>query len=118
MVEAIFSILDDPRPVKVTNAGKDNEAIVTIEFENGLLATIHLFMNISSTFQVSLFGRNDWRLIEIKNSYAMFRDNIIEIIRSVQEGKPRVPFSKTEQIIRTVIGAQESLRQNGKTINL
>ena len=118
MIEAVFSILDDPRPLRVTDAGKENESIVTIEFENGLLATIHLFMNIAPTFQISLFGKDRWRLIEIKNSYAMFRDNIIEFIRSVQEGRPRVPFNKTEQIIRVLIAAQESFQQKGKTINL
>ncbi len=118
MTEAVFSILDDPRPVRVTNAGKENESIVTIEFENGLLATVHLFMDIAPTFQVSLFGKDRWRLIEIRNSYAMFRDNIIEFVRSVEEGNPRVPFSITEQIIRVLIGAQESLQQGGKTINL
>ena len=118
MIEAIFSILDDPRPVKVTNAGKKGQSIVSIEFENGLLAVVHLFMDIAPTFQISLFGRERWRLIEIKNSYSMFRDNIIEFIRSVQEGKPRIPFSITEQIIHVLIGAEESFQQGGKTINL
>ena len=118
MIEAVFSVLDDPRPVRVTNTGKNDESMVTIELENGLLISIHLFMHISGTFQISLFGKNNWRLIEIKNSYAMFRDNIIEFIRSVEEGRPRVAFSKTEQIIRVLIAAQESLQQGGKTINL
>lgn len=116
MVEALFSILDDLKPVGVTNIGKEGEAIVKIDFENGLQAAIHLFMKISGTFQISLFGQQSWKLVEIKNSYSMFRDNIIEFIRSVEEGKPRLEFSKTERIIKTIIAGEESLRQGGKTI--
>ena len=118
MVEAVFSILDDPKPVCVTNVGKEGEAIVKIDFESGLQATIHLFMEISGTFQISLFGQQSWKPVEIKNSYSMFRDNIIEFIRSVEEGKPRLEFSKTEQIIKTIIAGEESLKQGGKTISI
>jgi hypothetical protein len=104
--------------VAVKHIGKTNQDIVHVEFENGFQATLHLFMNISSTFQLSVFGQNGWRLIDIKNSYSMFRDNIIEFIRSVQEGKARLPFEKTENIIRTLIGASESLKMGGKTVTI
>jgi predicted dehydrogenase len=116
MLEAVFSIMDDPKPLKVVNAGTEKGSIVKIDFEGGLQATLHLFLDISGTFQVSVFGSQGWRLVEIKNSYAMFRDNIIEFIRSVEEGNPRLEFRKTEQIIKTLIAAHESLKQGGKTI--
>lgn len=48
----------------------------------------------------------------------MFRDNIIEFIRSVQEGTPRLSFDKTENIIRTVIAANESKKRGGETIDM
>jgi hypothetical protein len=46
----------------------------------------------------------------------MFRDNIIEFIRSVEEGKSRLEFAKTSNIIRTLIAGKESLEQGGRTI--
>lgn len=116
MLEGIFSILDDPKPVSIVNVGRENASIVKIDFEDGLQATIHLMMDISGTFQISLFGQQAWQLVEIKNSYAQFRDNIIEFIRSVKEGKPRLEFAKTENIIKTLIAGQESLEQGGKII--
>lgn len=116
MLEAIFSIMDDPKPLSATNVGTENGAIVKIEFEGGLQVTVHLFMDISGTFQLSLFGQQNWKLVDIRNSYSMFRDNIIEFIRSVQEGKPRLDFSKTEQIIKTLIAGDESGKQGGKKI--
>ena len=117
ILEAVFFILDDIKPVRVTNTGRKDRDIVTVEFENGLQVVVHLFMDIAPTFQLSLFGKDKWKLVEIKNSYSMFRDNIIEFIRSVEEGKPRLSFDKTDQIIRVLIAGKESLEQNGKTIN-
>lgn len=118
LLEALFSLLDDPRLAFVKYTGKTDKDIVHIEFENGLQATVHLFMDISSTFQLSLFGQQGWRLIDIKNSYSMFRDTIIEFIRSVQEGASRLSFDKTENIIRTLIAANESKKQSGATIDM
>jgi predicted dehydrogenase len=118
LLEALFSLLDDPKPVAVKHIGKTNKDIVHVEFEDGFQATLHLFMDISSTFQLSVFGQNGWRLIDIKNSYSMFRDNIIEFIRSVQENKARLPFEKTGRIIRTLMGATESLKLGGQTVAL
>jgi len=118
LLEALFSVLDDPKPISVKHIGKINKDIVFIDFENDFQAVLHLYMDITSTFQISLFGQDGWRLIDIKNSYSMFRDNIIEFIRSVQNGKSRLSFNKTENIIRTLIGAKESLKNSGETIYL
>ena len=118
MVEGLFSVLDDPRPVAVKSVGESGKEIVTLEFEDGLKATLHLFMDIAPTFQISLFGQNGWRLIDIKNSYSMFRDNIIEFVRSVEEGASRISFDKTEAIILTLLAAAESSRKGGETITL
>ncbi|MEO6915749.1 MAG: Gfo/Idh/MocA family oxidoreductase [Chitinophagaceae bacterium] len=118
MLEGIVAVLDDPRPVSVRNIGTREKNIVQIMYENGVQVMLHLFMDIAPTMQLSFFGQEQWRTIEIKNSYAMFRDNIIEFIRSVQEGKPRIDFSKTQQIIKVMIGAEESLLAGGKLVNL
>jgi predicted dehydrogenase len=118
MLEALFALLDDPQPVLVQHVGEDKKDVVYLEFENGIKVTVHLFMDIALTFQISVFGQKGWELVEIKNSYSMFRDNLIEFIRSVQEGKPRLSFDKTERLMRTLIGARESLINGGKIIRL
>lgn len=119
MLEGLFSFFDDPKAVSVRHISqKSHQDIVYIEFETGLLATINLFYDITPTFQMSVFGQNNWKLIEYSNWYSMFRDNLVEFIRSVKEGKPRLEFAKTENIIKTLIAANDSLNQFGKTINL
>ena len=70
MLEALFALLDDPKVVSVQHVGQPGKDIVNIRFENGLPVTVHLFTDITPTFQVSLFGRDNWRLIDIKNSYS------------------------------------------------
>jgi len=118
LLEAIVAILDDPKPLSVKNIGKTNKDIVYIEYENGIQVVLNIFMDITPTFQLSIFGQQGWKLVDIKNSYSMFRDNIIEFIRSVEEGKSRLEFGKTEYIIRTLIAGKESLENGGKTIYL
>lgn len=118
MLEGLFALLDDPKAVSVRHVSqKSGKDIVYIEFETGLLAMVNLFYDITPTFQLSLFGQNGWKFIEYANWYAMFRDNLMEFVRSVQEGRPRLEFAKTENIIKTLIGAAESLHQAGKTIH-
>lgn len=116
MLEAMFSLLDDPRPATVQHVGEPGKDVVHIEFENGIHATVHLFMEISGTFQLTLFGHKGWQTADIRNSYSMFRDNIIEFVRSVDEGASRLPFAATENIIRTLIAAKESAAQGGEAI--
>lgn len=118
MLEGVFALLDDLKAVLVVNIGEANKDIVKVTFENGLVATIYLYMDIAPTFQISVFGKTGWRLIDIKSSYYMFRDNIIEFICSLQEGKPRVSFEKTENIIKVLIAAEESREKGGIQIEL
>ena len=118
LMEAVFALLDDPVPVSVRHASETGKDIVVVELENGIRSTFLLFMDITPTLQISLFGKNGWRLMDIKNSYSMFRDNIIEFVRSVEEGKSRIEFDKTYRIISTLIGANESLNQGGIAIRL
>lgn len=118
MLEGIVSVLNDPKPINVRNIGSKDKNVVQVNYENDVQVMLHLFMDLAPTMQISFFGQEQWRMIEIKNSYAMFRDNIIEFTRSVNEGKPRLDFNKTEQVIRVMIGAEESLAAGGKLINL
>lgn len=116
LLEGLFGILDDPKPVFVQHIGVLDREIVFLKLENDIDVTLHLYNEITGTFQISIFGSNGWKLIDIRNSYSMFRDNIIEFIRSVEEGKPRLTFDKTENIMNIIIGARESRESGGEKI--
>jgi predicted dehydrogenase len=116
LLEAIFGILNDPTAVSVRHIGDLGKEIVHIRLANDLEITLHLFNDITGTFQLSLFGQQGWKLVDIRNSYSMFRDNIIEFVRSVEEGKPRLSFDKTVNIMQIIIAAVESREQGGELI--
>lgn len=118
LLELIFSILDDPKAVSVQHVGELDREIVHLRLETGVDITLHLYNPISGTFQVSFFGQQGWELVDIRNSYSMFRDNLIEFIRSVGEGKPRIDFVKTHQLMNILLAADESRQQGGTRIVL
>jgi predicted dehydrogenase len=118
MLEALYSLLEDPVAVSIRHVSQAGRDIVLITFETGLLATVHIFKDVAPTFQLSLFGRNGWRLVEIRDSYWMFRETLSEFIRSVRVDRPRLKFETTENLIRTLVGAKESLERGGETVHL
>src|SRR5690606_6297444 len=70
LLEAIFSVLDDPTPVSVRHIGELGREIVHIKLIDGTDVTLHLFSDISGTFQVSFFGEQGWKQVDIRNSYS------------------------------------------------
>lgn len=117
-LESVFSLLDDPTAESIQALGDDRKELMCIRFKDGLLLTIHLSPDVVGTAQFSVFGKNKWSLVEVTNSYAMFRQNIVEFVRSVEEGSPRLDFKKTYNLIHTLIGGIESRRDGGKIIKL
>lgn len=118
VLEGVEAFLNDPRPIFVQSVGKDGKDIVHVEFENDVQVTMHLFRDICGTIQFSVYGRNGWRLVDVRNSCSQFRDTIIEFVRSLAEGRPRVSFNKTENIIRIILAAIESSRNGGVIIDM
>ena len=118
LLEGLFGILDDPKAVSVRHLGELDKEVIQLRLEGGVEVMLHLFNDISGTFQISLFGQQGWKLIDIRNSYSMFRDNIIEFVRSVEQGKPRLEFSKTENIMKIIIAARQSREEGGGVVYL
>lgn len=117
-LEAVFAILDDPIPESIQALGNEQKELMCIRFRDGLLLTIHLSVTMVGTAQLSIFGTKKWGLVEVNNSYAMFRENIIAFLRSVEEGKPRLAFRHTHNLIHTLIGGIESREAGGAIIKL
>ncbi len=118
MVEAVLATLDDAKVISVQNIGEKGKDIVKLNFESGLTACICLYMDIYGTFQFQWYGSQAGRVADIKNSYSMFRETILQFFRSMEEGQPRISFEKTYQVIETVIAAEESRLNGGVIVNL
>ena len=118
-LEGLFSLLDDPKAVAVKHVSKTTtKDIVYVEFENGILATIHVFMDIAPGGELNVYGRDGNLQVTHGGAYASFRSTLTEAIRSFGQGKPRLDFEKTRNVISALIAGQESLENGGKTVSL
>ena len=117
-LEGLFSLLNDPKASAVKHISKTGRDIVYVEFENGILATIHVFQDIAPGGEFNLYGRKGNLQVNHGGAYTAFRNTLVEVIRSFEQGKPRLDFAITKNVITALIAGQESLEQNGKIIEL
>ncbi|WP_286833394.1 Gfo/Idh/MocA family protein [Sphingobacterium sp. UBA7038] len=116
MVEALMSVLDDPKPISVQYLGKSDYDLVLLEINPNCFASIHLIADIVPTFQLSIYGEKDWALIDIRNFYSMFKENILEFVKSVQQGRPTLDFDRTQNVIKIIAAALRSKERNNERI--
>jgi len=117
-LEQLFSVLSDPKAVAVKHVGTTGKDVVTIEFDTGAIATVHVFMDIAPGGQLTLYGQEGSLQVAGGGAYATFKANLVEVIRSMKQGKPRLDFAITRNVICALIAGQESLENGGTTVTL
>lgn len=120
-IEGLFALLGDPRAVAVKHISKAGKDILYIEFENGIVATVHVFKNIAPVAggaDLTVYGCRDNLKVCYGGTYPAFRNQLIEVIRSFRQGEPRLDFDKTRNVISTLIAGRESLENGGKIVNM
>jgi len=118
-LEGLFALIGDPQAKTVRHiSGKAGKDVLYIEFANGLLAIINVFMDIAPGGELNIYGQKGVLKLDHGGSYPAFRNQLVEFIRSVREGKPRLDFAVTKNVIKTLIAARESLDKGGKTIKI
>ena len=88
-----------------------------MEFENGILGTLHVFKGITGG-ELNIYGDQGVLNVNHGGAYVCFKTQLVDAIRSFKAGKPRLAFSKTHNIISALVAARESLENNGKKIYL
>lgn len=117
-LEGMFAVLKDPVAVSARHISTGGRDIVYIEFENGMLATVHVFMDIAPGSDLTLYGGDKKVSVRYGGAYPSFRNTLTEAIHAFREGRPRLEFAKTENLIKTLIAGNESLKNGGKTIKI
>ncbi len=117
-LEGLFSLLGDPRAATVRHVSRSGKDIVVVEFENGTLATLHVFQDIAPGGELNVYGRDGVLRVDHGGTYPMFRASLEDAIRSFRAGRPRLDFEVTRNLISTLVGARESLEAGGRTIVL
>ncbi|NOY81242.1 MAG: Gfo/Idh/MocA family oxidoreductase [Kiritimatiellaeota bacterium] len=118
-LEGMFSLLGDPPARCVRHvSGRSGEDILYIEFENGALATVHVFMDIAPGGELTVYAEHGNLRVDHGGAYTAFRNQLVEVIRAFRQGRSRLEFSKTRNVIATLIAARESLENGGRTVAL
>ena len=112
-LEGLFSVLGDPLAKQVRHVGETGRDVLLIDFVNGTSATVHVFEDIAPGGELNLYGRDGTVRVDHGGSYPAFRNSLVEAIRSFREGRPRLDFAITRNVIGTLVAARESLEQGG-----
>jgi predicted dehydrogenase len=113
VLEAICTVLDDPRALRVRHGAFGYGEVVEIEFDGGTIATIHQLRNTASTMQLHLYGEGGSRSAELDGLFAAHRGLLQQFIRSVAEGKSRLPFEVTRNVISILLAGLRSKDRQG-----
>ncbi|MCK5806063.1 MAG: gfo/Idh/MocA family oxidoreductase, partial [Lentisphaeria bacterium] len=117
-LEGMFSLLGDPKAVSVRHIGTSARDSLMVEFADGAVGMIHVFMDIAPGGELNVYGAEGSLQVSHGGAYPSFRASLVEAIRSFRQGSPRLDFAKTENVIRTLIGARESLENGGRIVDL
>ena len=113
VLEAICTVLDDPRALRVRHGAFGYGEVVEIEFDGGTIATIHQLRNAAPTMQLHLYGDGGSRSAELDGLFAAHRGMLRQFIRSVAEGKSRLPFEITRNVIGILLAGLHSKDRDG-----
>ena len=113
VLEAICTVLDDPRALRVRHGEFGYGEVVEIEFDGGTIATIHQLRNAAPTMQLHLYGEGGSRSAELDGLFAAHRGLLQQFIRSVAEGKSRLPFQVTRNVIGILLAGLLSKDRQG-----
>lgn len=116
-IEGMIAFLGDPKVNSVRHISEPEKDILYLEIDDGILATVHIFKDIAGS-ELYIYGNKGTLKVNHGGAYVCFRAQMVDVIRSFKEGQPRLDYSKTYNIINTLVGARESLEQGGKTISL
>ncbi len=112
-LEGLFSVLGDPVAKQVRHVGEPDRDILLVDFANGTQATVHVFQDIAPGGELNLYGRDGIVRVDHGGTYPAFRNSLVEAIRSFREGRPRLDFAITRNVIGTLVAARESLENGG-----
>lgn len=116
MLEAICTVLDDRRALRVRHGAFRYGEVVEIEFDGGTIATIHQLRNAAPTMRLHLHGEGGFRSARLDGLFAAHRGLLQQFIRAVTEGESRLPFAVTRNVIGILLAGLRSKDRRGTWI--
>ena len=102
----------------VQNIGDDQQDIVKIQYHDGRILMLLVSRVIGGGFEITLYGKNGRRRIEVKDSTAYYANQLRLIIKMAQEKRAPVPIENALEVIRVLEAGKKSFAENGTIISL
>lgn len=102
----------------VQNIGDAEQDVVKIQYHDGRILMLLVSRVIGGGFEVSLYGKNGRRHIEVKDSAAYYANQLRLIIKMTQEKQTPVPIENALEIIRVLKAGKKSFVEGGTVISL
>lgn len=117
IVEALYGLLGW-RVRSVCHVGTSTTNIVRVRFADERLGVLQVVEDITPIFQIQAFGTRGELTITIRDLFTMFRRMLVLFVQMIQTGSPVIPPDETIEICRLLIGADASLSQGGREVDL
>jgi predicted dehydrogenase len=102
----------------VQNIGDDQQDIVKIQYHDGRILMLLVSRVIGGGFEITLYGKNGRRRVEVKDSTAYYANQLGLIIKMTQDKKTPVPIENALEVIRVLEAGKKSFAETGAIISL
>ncbi|WP_306118964.1 MULTISPECIES: Gfo/Idh/MocA family oxidoreductase [unclassified Roseitalea] len=117
-LEAIFPILG-PGFVSVRNVGDDARNVVHLTHRDGIDVVLTVTGDmVGGAGLITLAGTKGGIQLRTNDTYRAFRDQLAAYVGFLRDGRARVPFAETRELMQLLIAGIESRQQDGRLVRL
>ncbi len=117
-LEAIYPIVG-PGFATVRNIGDASRNVVHLTHRDGIDVVLTVTGDMTGgAGLITLAGTKGGVQLRMGDTYRAFRDQLVAFVDYLRDGRPRVPFAETRELMQLLIAGIESREQGGTLIDL
>ncbi len=102
----------------VQNVGRENEAIVHLQYADGRHALLQVFRDIAMPGHTTFYGEDASVLVQSAGAYSSFRNMLVDFVKMLQTGQPSIDWHHTVEMAKIVIAGRLSLEEGNRKVYL
>jgi predicted dehydrogenase len=117
-LESVYPITG-PGYVSVQNIGDATSNIVHLRHRDGIDVVLQVTKDMAGGFgMLTLAGTSAGLQLKFSDTYHAFKTQLVGFVDYLRTGKPPVPWTETQELMRLVIAGIESREQGGRKVFL
>ncbi len=102
----------------VQNVGRENEAIVHLEYLDGRHAVLQVFRDIALPGHTIFYGEEATKVVESAGAYSSFRNMLVAFVEMLKTGQSPIDWHDTIELAKIVVAGTLSLEENNRKVYL